>query len=231
MARKGLVILSHWLMAMALLPVVWASIKTCVSMVPFLAHEGFRAWWVYGFGILTYVLIDRFIAQPMTLYVVGHELTHAVSGLMMGARIHSFKANAKGGEVRLSKTNTLISLSPYIVPIYALIVMALYWALKHWWNTSELRWGFQFFFGAAVMFHLSMTLRAIHGRQPDLRGKGFFLSLALILLGNSLILGLFFVGLFGHTPTLDQYGMLLLRESKQAFFKLANWTASLWWFI
>ena len=62
-----------------------------------------------------------------------------------------------------------------------------------------------------------MTLRAVHTKQPDLKGKGFFLSVMLILFGNALIVGLLLVGLFGRTPTLKEYGLNLFNETKEAW--------------
>ena len=230
-----MVTLTHWMIALALLPVVWAACKILVLMIPSLGAEGIHSWWLYALGIGAYIGLDRFVAQPMTLYVFGHELTHAVSGILSGAKIHSFKAKASGGEVRLSKTNTFISLSPYFVPLYTILLLCLYWLIRKKWDMVELRWMFQFLVGASLSFHVAMTLRAVHTHQPDLKGKGFFLSMILILLGNALIVGLLLVGLFGKTPTLKQYSKNLYHEtttswryiwetSQEAQRKIQTWT-------
>jgi hypothetical protein len=171
---------------------------------------------------LTYIIVDFFIAKPMWLYVFGHELTHAISGLATGAKIHSFKASSKGGEVQLSKSNAFVALAPYIFPIYAALLVGLYVLARHWWASSTLTAVFQFLLGFTVAFHIFLTFHAVHGRQPDLKVLGLFLSVVLIGLANLLILGLLGISLFGRTPTARQYAKAIGHETasvwKKGFF-------------
>jgi hypothetical protein len=182
-------------------------------MVTAVVSEGLRSWWIYAGGVLLYILFERFLTKPMWVYVVGHELTHAVSGLISGAKIHSFKAGARGGEVQLSKTNAFIALSPYILPFYTVAVIVFYAILRRWWDIPKLHYTFEFLVGMTLAFHLSLTVSAIHAHQPDLKVLGFFLSGVLILLGNALILGLLGVTLFKKTPTLPHYAAGMGRET------------------
>src|SRR6185436_4042264 len=129
---------------------------------------------------------ERLLERPMWLYVFGHELTHAASGLLFGAKIHSFKAKSTGGEVRLSKSNAFIALSPYIFPVYALVLIAIYAVTRHWWDPPQLKPVFQFLLGLTVAFHAMLTFSAIHKHQTDLKVLGFFLSGVLIVFGNVL---------------------------------------------
>lgn len=174
-------------------------------MLPLLGREGWHAWTFYLVGILAYIFLDALVHRPMWFYVFGHELTHALSALLSGAKVHSFKASSKGGEVRLSKSNVFVALSPYILPIYTGFVVALYAILRHWWPGQTLTQGFQFFMGFSVAFHLALTFHAVHLRQPDLKVVGIFLSVVLIAVGNFLILGFLGVSLFKKTPTTKQY--------------------------
>jgi hypothetical protein len=203
----------YWTFGFALLPFLWVALHEVVRMIPSVLSEGIRTWWLYVGGAMAYFLFEKFLTKPMTLYVVGHELTHALSGLLSGAKIHSFKAGSKGGEVRLSKTNLFVALSPYVVPIYALLVILLFALLRLWWKDPLLSHFFQFFLGAALAFHLSMTVAAIHRKQPDLKIMGIFLSGILIAIGNVLILGVFCVSLFKKTPTLKTYSLRLGQET------------------
>ena len=54
-----------------------------------------------------------FLPQPVRAYVVAHELTHAFWGLLFGARVSNLRVSSRGGSVRLTKTNLLITLAPY----------------------------------------------------------------------------------------------------------------------
>lgn len=215
---------------MAMLPLLWATAKQTMLMIPTVGQDGFHAWGLYAGGLLSYLALERVMAKPMWLYVVGHELTHAVSGLISGAKIHSFKAGARGGEVRLSKSNIFIALSPYIVPIYAVLVISVYAVLKRWWFRPEIVYGFQWFLGMAIAFHLSLTISALHKHQPDLKILGFFLSGVIIALGNALILGILGVSLFSKTPTFKEYFYRIMRDTQISAKSSAGWAfeSALW---
>jgi hypothetical protein len=204
-------------MGVALLPLLWAVLHQTGLMLPNLLAEGVTSWWRYATGAAVYLLIERLITKPMWLYVVGHELTHAISGLMMGAKVHSFKAKSSGGEVRLSKSNAFIALSPYIVPLYALLLAGLYALTRYAWNPPYLRPAFEFAMGAAMTFHASLTISAIHKHQPDLKVLGHFLSAELILLGNVLVLALFGISLFTRTPALPVYARRVVSDTGVAW--------------
>jgi hypothetical protein len=197
--------LSYWGMGVALLPLVWGVLHQTGLMIPSLLQEGATAWWRYAAGAALYLLIERLFTKPMWLYVVGHELTHVISGFLSGAKVHSFKAKSSGGEVRLSKSNAFIALSPYVVPLYALALVGLYTLTRHFWSPPSLRAAFEFLLGASVAFHVSLTVSAIHKHQPDLKVLGHFLSAILILLGNVTIFALFGISLFARTPRLSDY--------------------------
>jgi len=182
-------------------------------MIPSVGHEGWKSWGLYGVGALTFVVWQKVLPKPMWLYVFGHELTHAITGLLSGAKIHSFRAHSHGGEVHLSKSNIFVALSPYIFPLYALLLIILYAVLKFFWSRLEITFAFQFLMGFLLAFHLLLTFSALHGRQSDLKFAGFFLSGVLITLGNTLILGLFCVGLFSKTPTFSQYTAAIIGET------------------
>ena len=217
--KKAIQRVSRWAMAMALLPVLWVLCHQIVRMAPSLEKEGFSAWWLYAAGAAGYLAVEKLIARPMWLYVFGHELTHAVTGLLTGARVHSFKASSKGGEVHLSKSNVFIALSPYVVPFYAVVLVLVYAAARKWWNSPGLLPAFQVGLGAAIAFHFSHTFSALHFRQTDLKVMGFFLSGVLIAVGNTLIIGLLAVCLFQRTPSLREFALETTRETGTIYLR------------
>jgi len=204
-------------MALMLLPFLWAVVHQTGLMIPNLISEGYRSWWLYGAGALVYLLGERLLTKPMGIYVFGHELTHALTGILSGARIHSFKAKSTGGEVRLSKSNAFIALSPYIVPLYGLALILVYLIVRSWWNFQHLKSAFEVGLGFALAFHVSLTIHALHKHQSDLKVMGFFLSGVLILLGNLLIFSAFGVSLFSKTPLLTDYCSSLMRDTRFAW--------------
>ena len=220
--------LSRWTIAIALLPFAWACVKHVALMVPAVAHEGAGSWWLYLAGAGAYLAVELAVEKPMWLYVFGHELTHAVSGILSGAKIHSFEAHSGGGEVRLSKSNAFIALSPYVVPIYALVVVGVFVAARHWWNRPELPYVFKFLLGMTLAFHVSLTFSAVHTRQPDLKLLGLFLSSVLIVVGNALIFGVLAVSLFERTPTMTQFASRLGVETFRIWESGIKYAAKEW---
>jgi hypothetical protein len=226
--KKSLRTVRHWTLGACLLPTVWALGKADLLMLPAVGQEGWKAWSLYAAGVAVYALVEIIFAKPMWLYVFGHELTHALSGIMSGAKIHSFKANENGGEVRLSKSNVFVALSPYIVPLYAVFVIVVYALVNYWWPSIYLTRTFQFLLGFMMTFHLSLTYHAFHGRQTDLKMVGFFLSGVLVLFGNLLIMGVLGVSLFRRTPTFKEYARFIGQETVTVWKQGAHSAEKLW---
>ena len=215
--KKTVSRLFRWAIALALVPILWSVCHRVALMAPLVVGGGLRVWGFYALGVGGYIAVERIVARPMWLYVFGHELTHAVTGLLSGAKLHSFRATAKGGEVELSKSNVVIALSPYVIPLYAVLLIVAYAVTRRWWNPPALAPAFQILLGAAIAFHFSLTFSAIHSRQSDLKVVGFVLSGTTIALGNALILGLLAVSLFPRTPTLRQFALETTRETSRIY--------------
>ena len=188
-----------FLIALALLPVcagaakaLWMVIERCGSAdttwVPFLA------------GAACWLVIFLMLPKPMWLYVLGHELTHAVWTWLFGGAVKKMKISSAGGHVVISKTNFLIALSPYFFPLYAVIVIGVF-ALGHWlW-----RWPlvyFHLFVGAAYAFHVTLTIHTLQTKQSDITSQGYLFSAVVIFLGNVCVL------LFGIPLLTARVGMM-----------------------
>jgi hypothetical protein len=196
------------LVALALLPLcvgaaqaLWLVLQRSGSAdttwVPLLAGAG--CW----------IVIYLFLPKPMWIYVLGHELTHAVWAWLFGAQIRKLKVTSNGGHVVITKTNFLIALAPYFFPLYAVLVVAVF-ALGHlFWNWRQFLAWFDLFLGAAYAFHLTLTAHILKTRQSDITDQGYLFSAVIIFLGNISIL---------------LVGIPLLAE------KVAVWTALRWWF-
>jgi len=139
-------------------------------------------------GVMAYFFLHTLIWEPTWFYVLGHELTHAICGVLCFARITGFKVSSEGGSVTLSKSNFFISLGPYLIPFYTLIAVLLFLVIR---TTG---WAFLFVkqFLSVVGFtwalHLVMTVKFIKMKQPDLVETGQFFSLALITFINIWVL-------------------------------------------
>jgi hypothetical protein len=77
-----------------------------------------------------------FLPHPVKTYVVAHELTHALWGLLCGARVSHLRVSEGGGSVRLSKSNIVITLAPYFFPLYTILVILLRFAVGYFVHPS-----------------------------------------------------------------------------------------------
>jgi hypothetical protein len=139
-------------------------------------------------GAACWVVIFLMLPKPMWIYVLGHELTHALWVWLFGGQVKKMKVTSKGGHVHISKTNFLIALAPYFFPLYAVIVIAVF-AIGHLiWNWHDYLVYFYLVVGAAYAFHISLTFYVLQTQQSDITSQGYLFSAVVIFLGNVLVL-------------------------------------------
>jgi hypothetical protein len=166
-------------------------------------------------GYLVWLAVFLLLPLPVRTYIWGHELTHALWGLLFGARIHKIKVQSKGGCVHLSKSNTLITLAPYFFPFYTLLVLLLraVLGLMTPMHPYELAW--LFLVGLTWGFHFTFTVHSLVIRQPDIVVCGRLFSYVLIYLLNLIGIGLWVVS---TTPaTARELGGLMVDRTVQAY--------------
>jgi hypothetical protein len=139
-------------------------------------------------GAACWVVIFLMLPKPMWIYVLGHELTHALWVWLFGGQVKKMKVTSKGGHVHISKTNFVIALAPYFFPLYAVIVILVF-AIGHLiWNWHGYLVYFYLVVGAAYAFHVSLTFHVLQTQQSDITSQGYLFSAVVIFLGNVLVL-------------------------------------------
>lgn len=150
-------------------------------------------------GIVAYCLVQLFLFKPVFLYVMGHEAVHVLATWLCLGKVTSFKVTSGGGSVSTSKSNLFISLSPYFVPIYALLLIVVYYLINNVIFSGIFAPAyFMFLLGMTLAFHIVMTVDTLKTRQPDLVKAGHLTSAILIYVINITLvagtLGLLFDG-------------------------------------
>src|SRR5215510_10299540 len=56
-------------------------------------------------GAACWLAIYLLLPKPMWVYVLGHELTHAIWAWFFGAEIKNLRVTSSGGHVAVTKTN------------------------------------------------------------------------------------------------------------------------------
>lgn len=179
--------LIRFVFAVLLLPVCYGVLRSLWTLICGF-HTVPEGSYFFLLGFLAYFAFQWVFFKPMRTYVFGHELTHAMAAWMTGGKVHSFKVSKKGGSVTVTKPNIFVALAPYIIPIYSLILLAMFYGTNLLYNIMMYWNVFLAVLGASLAFHASLTIYALKQDQPDLKSGGKFLSGVLIVLGNAFAL-------------------------------------------
>ena len=186
----------RWAVALLLLPICLVTTYTLISQ--FSDETLNRRLWVTaefwyfttGAAMMTgWFYTGLLRTMFLYLYVLGHELTHAIFVIFHLGKVSDMKVSVHGGYIATNKSNILISLSPYFFPFWSMMLLSLYGLIGLF--TKLPPYSDQILFallGATWMFHLLWTLWMIPRDQPDLKENDTFFSLVIIYLANILIL-------------------------------------------
>jgi len=145
-------------------------------------------------GVVAYIVIHVLFYKPTAAYVFGHEAIHAIASWLCGGKLSGFKVSKEGGSVTTDKTNTLVELAPYFVPLYAIIVMALYYVVAQSYKINGSI--FIFLIGFTLAFHVITTIEVMKTAQPDFVKSGYFFSIVIVYLMNIMVIAGIFSALF-----------------------------------
>ncbi len=175
-----------------------------------------ESYFLLGVGV--YALIHFLFKKPILLYIFGHELTHAISVFLCRGRVKSFRVSRRGGGVGSTKANFFISLSPYLFPIYTILVVVVYFFLALFLDVSKYLAVFLFVVGLTWAFHIFLTLYFLGQGQKDVVRSGRIFSLPLIYITNLLIL-LIILCCLSRQIALKDFFQLLIQEF-QVFYQI-----------
>lgn len=154
--------------------------------------SGILKYFIWGVG--AYIGLHLLFYKPTYVYVLGHEAVHAITSWVMGGKINSIKVSEEGGSVSTTKTNAVIELSPYFIPIYAIIIMAVYFVVSYSYSINGAT--FVFLIGFAMALHVIMTIEVMKTKQPDMIKSGYLFSIVFVYVLNIMILAVLFSLLF-----------------------------------
>ena len=186
----------RWLAGLLMLPVCGVTMATILMQFSdATVNRGFwqtSAFWHFVIGVM--LMTGWFVTglgrkQFLYVYVLGHELTHALFVIICRGRVTGFHVSPEGGFITTDKSNLFIALSPYFVPFWTLAGLAVFFTLRVSNHLPPYADKILFWFvGFTWTFHLFWTLWMIIRDQPDLQEQGNFFSLMFIYLANLLVL-------------------------------------------
>ena len=179
--------LLRFLLGVAGLPLAWGLTGACGAVfrgMPVFEDARFPLGdvsFLVGF-VLCFVLL--LVCQPVRLYVLGHELTHALWGLVFGARVSNLRVGLRGGSATLTKSHVLITLAPSFFPFYTFLVILAALVARCFVSPLPAVPAWLSAVGATWCFHLFFTLRSLGQRQSDVEEYGRVFSYVFIWIFN-----------------------------------------------
>ena len=189
--------LLHWSLAIILIPFCFVTVITLVRESG--EDRIFTTIW-YSTELLCFIagaisMLSWFVAgiandKLLYLYVLGHEMTHAMFVYACGGRISAIHFSTDGGYVMTNKSNILIALSPYFVPFWSAVLISLHSFISLWATIPAGGLILTGLLGFTWTFHIVWTVWMIPKDQPDLKENGTFFSLMLIVFANLILFSL-----------------------------------------
>jgi hypothetical protein len=208
-----------------MLPSVLVSVYELMKLLLDFAIKSNMVIAPFWLGVIVYFLFQVVFFKPMRTYVFGHELTHAIVGVLSGAQIKKIKVLKNSGSVTLTKDSILISLAPYFIPFYLLIIIIAYLTLGWFTDTKPLYPYYLFLSGFALSFHFALTFYAITIGQEDLKTHGVFFSFVFICFVNCIIISLILALIFPQYINLNNYFTIVVANTfltyKYIFMKIS----------
>ena len=182
----------RFILGLLLLPACWGFSRTFADAVVAGSSGGVSAEAVSLLGgIAAFALCWASLSHPVKVYVLGHELSHALWGLLFGAMPSKLRVSAAGGSVNLTKSNMLITLAPYFFPFYTFLVIVVALITSAFIRPLPCLPLWMFAVGFTWAFHALFTLETLAQRQPDVKLYGRIFSWVFIFLANVALILLF----------------------------------------
>lgn len=171
----------------------------------------------FGWGMAGYAVLHLLFYKPAYMYVLGHEAVHAGMAWIFGGKIKSFKVSEEGGSVGTDKTNFVIELAPYFIPIYTTIIAVIYFIVSQSYQINGAI--FLFLIGFTLAFHLVSTVEIMKIKQPDIIKSGYVFSIVMVYIINIIVISLIF-GLTFHGFSIGKFFFDLWTNTKYIYVAL-----------
>ncbi|MBU4149577.1 MAG: hypothetical protein KKB52_04430 [Candidatus Omnitrophica bacterium] len=175
---------------------------------------------IFILGAFSYSVLHLILFKLDFLYVLGHEVMHAIAIFVSGGKVLGMKVSGKEGSVKTTTPNLFIMLAPYLVPVYVVMLALLYFVFSFFTDAARFSGYFIFFTGFTLMFHLVYTAESIREKQSDLMKAGYYFSISFIYIVNIVIVYLIISFLF---PKILFFDFISASFEKSKQFYYSSW--------
>ena len=168
-------------------------------------------------------MLHFLLYKPLRLYVLCHEITHAISSILIGGKVKAIRITKNAGKITVTKSNLFVAIAPYFIPILPVFITVV-WSILSGFSPELKIYSnyFLFILGFLLSFHLLLTVYVIIKGQPDLSLNGFFYSMTFVILGNCLVLTAFLSILFPNIISLTNYIRDSIEGTISNYIKIAD---------
>ena len=186
------------LMVAVLVPLAIGLLLGIVEQLDLVSLSGatFRSW--IESGCLTYVGLHVLLYRPVPLFRASHRLFSAIAVWLFGGQVSSVGGSGGGGGGKgkggkgakgdpASQGSPLVAFSPYVVPVYTILVCAVGWFLGRWCDRTLIDGPVSFFIGVTIAFQWLMTADDLQQQRERWHIETYLLAIGLVFLLTLLI--------------------------------------------
>ena len=153
----------------------------------------FREW--MGWGFASYVGLHVLLYRPVALFRVSHRLFSTLAVWLFGGQVASTDAGGKGKgakgakKERAAQGSTLVAFSPYVIPLYTILVSAGGWLAQKWLGRAVVDGPVSFLLGVTMAFHWLMTADDLQRQRERWHVETYLLAIGLVFVVTLLLGG------------------------------------------
>ena len=189
---ERLISILKFLIAVLILPIVVAATISLFNHIVILPKGSVN--YFLG-GIISYLILHLFIFEPSALFEKGQSIIGAL-----------FKF-----------VSPLTNVLSFALPIYAIIILIVYFSISLFTNISSYIGIFIFLISFAVVLHIINSAKSLSSKDDDFLKGHYFLFLELIYVFNIFIIGAILYCFVGESLFLDFFNSFI-RITKYTYF-------------
>ena len=183
------------LTVMALLPVVMGLLLGLREQLAVVSvSNGSACQWI-EWGVATYVGVHVLLYRPVALFRGSHAVFSLLAVWLFGGQVASTEQaasfggkkrakDAKGEKAERSERrapgSVLVAFSPYVVPVYTVLLCIAGWGLERWMGSAAVDAPLYFLIGVSLAFHWLMTADDLQEQRSRWHLETYLLAVSLV---------------------------------------------------
>lgn len=181
-------------MVAMVIPLIIGLLQGILRQLDVISASGstFRDW--VGWGFVTYVGIHVLLYRPVSMFRVSHRLFSVLAVWLFGGQVTTVDTDetkkGKGAkEDPAVQGSPLVAFSPYVIPLYLILVSAGGILLRQWLHRSFVDGPLSFLVGFMIAFHWLMTADDLQQQRDRWHVETYLLAIGLVFVVTLLIGG------------------------------------------